>query len=65
MSETMNDSNMKARAVFCDLDFEAINKLKKSPIASKLDHDMMINHRDGSGGITPRGNYTVGKDISE
>ena len=56
-------SSLKARAIFCDLEEEAINKLKKSSYSSVLDWDMMIHHRDGSGGITPRGNYTVGKDI--
>ena len=25
----------------------------------------MVNHREGSGGISPRGKYTTGKEISE
>jgi tubulin alpha len=42
-----------------------MNKLKSSSKSAMFDQDLMINHRDGSGGISPRGKYTTGKEISE
>jgi len=55
---------VKARAVFCDLDNECINKLKLSANSSLFNHDLMINHLEGSGGNCVRGNYSIGKEIS-
>ena len=53
-------AGMKPRAILCDLDNETMNKVKRE--SSCFDQDKMINCHEG-GAYTPRGKYTIGKEI--
>ncbi|TNV78441.1 hypothetical protein FGO68_gene11212 [Halteria grandinella] len=56
--------SVKPRAILCDLDAQNMDYIRMQE-GCIFDRDCMINHKDGSGGITVRGKYTTGKEIRD
>lgn len=59
--ETLS-GQVKPRAILCDLDRDVMDRIRVQK-PNLFEHDYMINHYEGSSGVTVRGKYTVGREL--
>jgi tubulin alpha len=59
----LDSGRFHPRSILLDLDPEAMDEIRMSPLRNLYDSKLLLNHKSDGANVYARGKYTIGKEF--